>query len=99
MPAAVLGVNPLGHLLAARGVLSALPVAVQQIITGREFFPDLISGTLPARLDRGVRPGHRPDRARRVLASALRGGRPVPLPDSAQQPEPGQQRQTAAKPV
>jgi hypothetical protein len=42
--AAVLGVNPLGHLLAARGVLSSLPVAAQQTITGREFFPDLISG-------------------------------------------------------
>ena len=42
--AAVLGVNPLGHLLAARGVLSSLPAAAQQTITGREFFPDLISG-------------------------------------------------------
>ena len=42
--AAVLGVNPLGHLLAARGVLSALPATVRQTITGREFFPDLISG-------------------------------------------------------
>jgi MFS family permease len=42
--AAVLGVNPLGHLLAARGVLSSLPAAARQTITGREFFPDLISG-------------------------------------------------------
>ncbi len=42
--AAVLGVNPLQHLLAASRVLSALPAAAQQTITGREFFPDLISG-------------------------------------------------------
>src|SRR5450755_2277438 len=42
--AAVLGVNPLQHLLAASRVLSSLPAAAQQTITGREFFPDLISG-------------------------------------------------------
>ncbi|HTT52162.1 MAG TPA: MFS transporter [Streptosporangiaceae bacterium] len=42
--AAVLGVNPVGHLLAAAGVLSSLPAASQQVLTGREFFPDLISG-------------------------------------------------------
>jgi MFS family permease len=42
--AAVLGVNPLGHLLTARGALAALPAAAQQTLTGREFFPGLISG-------------------------------------------------------
>jgi hypothetical protein len=42
--AAVMGVNPLQHLLAASRVLSSLPAAAQQAITGREFFPDLISG-------------------------------------------------------
>ncbi|HTP17754.1 MAG TPA: MFS transporter [Streptosporangiaceae bacterium] len=42
--AAVLGVNPLRHLLGASRALSALPAAAQQTITGREFFPDLISG-------------------------------------------------------
>jgi MFS family permease len=42
--AAVLGVNPLGHLLAASRVLSTLPAGAQQTITGREFFPNLISG-------------------------------------------------------
>jgi MFS family permease len=42
--AAVLGVNPLQHLLAPSRVLSSLPAAAQQTITGREFFPDLISG-------------------------------------------------------
>ena len=42
--AAVLGVNPVQHLLTASGVLATLPAASQQILTGREFFPDLISG-------------------------------------------------------
>jgi hypothetical protein len=42
--AAVLGVNPVGHLLALNGALSSLPAASQRILTGREFFPSLISG-------------------------------------------------------
>ncbi|MGZ6778309.1 MAG: MFS transporter [Mycobacterium sp.] len=42
--AAVLGVNPLEHLLAPSGVLHTLPPASQAAITGREFFPSLISG-------------------------------------------------------
>jgi MFS family permease len=41
--ASMLGVNPLQHLLAPSGVLSRLPLAAQQTITGREFFPSLIS--------------------------------------------------------
>jgi MFS family permease len=40
---AVLGVNPLEHLLAPTGALATIPVANQQAITGREFFPHLIS--------------------------------------------------------
>jgi MFS family permease len=40
--AAVLGVNPLEHLLG--GTLSSLPEASRQALTGREFFPQLISG-------------------------------------------------------
>jgi MFS family permease len=42
--AAVLGVNPLEHLLAPSGVLTQLPPDSQAVITGREFFPSLISG-------------------------------------------------------
>jgi nicotinamidase-related amidase len=42
--AAMLGVNPVQHLLAASRVLATLPAAAQRILTGREFFPDLISG-------------------------------------------------------
>jgi hypothetical protein len=41
--ASVLGVNPLQHLLSAAGALSSLPAAAQRVITGREFFPQLIS--------------------------------------------------------
>jgi hypothetical protein len=41
--ATVLGVNPVQHLLAPSGALSALPAATQSILTGREFFPQLIS--------------------------------------------------------
>jgi MFS family permease len=42
--ASVLGVNPIGHLLSSMGVLSSLPAASQRVLTGRAFFPDLISG-------------------------------------------------------
>jgi MFS family permease len=42
--AAVLGVNPLEHLLAPSGVLTQLPPQSQAAITGRDFFPTLISG-------------------------------------------------------
>jgi hypothetical protein len=42
--AAFLGINPIEHLLAPSGALSSLPTASQQTLTGRTFFPDLISG-------------------------------------------------------
>jgi MFS family permease len=42
--AAILGVNPVKHLLQPSGVLSSLPAGQQNTLTGREFFPDLISG-------------------------------------------------------
>jgi hypothetical protein len=41
--AAVLGVNPIEHLLAAAGALASLPASAQRVLTGREFFPQLIS--------------------------------------------------------
>ena len=41
--AAILGVNPIKHLLAASQALSRLPVSAQQNLTGREYFPNLIS--------------------------------------------------------
>ena len=42
--AAMLGVNPVQHLLTPSGVLPTLPTANQKLLTGREFFPHLISG-------------------------------------------------------
>jgi MFS family permease len=42
--AAMLGVNPVQHLLAPSGTLTRLPASSQRVLTGREFFPDLISG-------------------------------------------------------
>jgi hypothetical protein len=41
--AAILGVNPIHHLLAPSGVLSSLPSKSRSALTGREFFPHLIS--------------------------------------------------------
>jgi MFS family permease len=40
---AILGENPIGHLLSSHHVLGALPAATQQALTGREFFPSLIA--------------------------------------------------------
>jgi MFS family permease len=42
--AAVLGVNPVQHLLDTAGVLSSLPASHREVLTGRAFFPALISG-------------------------------------------------------
>ncbi|MFD0035463.1 MFS transporter [Streptomyces sp. NPDC055059] len=42
--AAQLGVNPIQHLLQPSGTLTHLTVVQQQTLTGREFFPTLISG-------------------------------------------------------
>jgi MFS family permease len=41
--AAVLGENPVEHLLKPTGALSAIPSAHQRILTGRQFFPRLIA--------------------------------------------------------
>jgi nicotinamidase-related amidase/MFS family permease len=41
--AAILGVNPIQNLLTPSGALSSLPAANRQTLTGREFFPHLIS--------------------------------------------------------
>jgi len=42
--AAQLGVNPVQHLLQPSGALAHLTAAQQHALTGREFFPTLISG-------------------------------------------------------
>jgi hypothetical protein len=41
--ASVLGVNPLQHLLSMGGVLGSLPESAQRVLTGKVFFPQLIS--------------------------------------------------------
>jgi hypothetical protein len=42
--AAFLGYNPVHELLAPTGVLTHLPAAQANVLTGRQFFPELISG-------------------------------------------------------
>jgi MFS family permease len=85
--AAVLGVNPLRQLLAASRVLSTLPATAQQTITGREFFPDLISGPFRHGLvvvfvvAAGLA-------GLAALASLLRGGRYVDPGTPGEAPEP-----------
>ena len=86
--AALLGVNPLQHLLAPSRVLSTLPAASAQAITGREFFPHLISGPFHHGLVVvfAVAAGLA---GLAALASLLRGGRYVPgaAADDAPLPE------------
>jgi MFS family permease len=80
--AAVLGVNPIHHLLAAANVLATLPGPAQQILTGREFFPQLIS----APFHHGLTIVFAVAAALAALAGAaslLRGGRYQPPSDPA----------------
>ncbi|MGO9782445.1 MAG: MFS transporter [Streptosporangiaceae bacterium] len=82
--AAVLGVNPVQHLLASAHALSSLSAAHQQTLTGREFFPQLIS----APFHHGLTVVFAVAAGLSVLAafaSLLRGGRYVP-PASAGAP-------------
>jgi MFS family permease len=87
--AAVLGVNPVQHLLASMRALASLPAASQRVLTGREFFPDLISGPF----HQGLVVVFAVAAALSVLAglaSLLRGGR------AGTPAETGQRRATAA---
>jgi MFS family permease len=85
--AAVLGVNPVQHLLTAAHVLSTLPPAAQHVLTGREFFPDLISG--PFHHGLAVVFGVAAALAGlAALASLMRGGRYVHPEVAAASPEP-----------
>jgi MFS family permease len=78
--AAVLGENPVRHLLAPSGALSSLPHASRAVLTGRRFFPQLIS----APFHHGLVVVFTVGAALSVLAalaSLLRGGRyadPIP---------------------
>jgi MFS family permease len=72
--AAVLGVNPIQHLLGSAGGLFALPAAHQRILTGREFFPHLIAAPFHQGL-LVVFATSTALAAVAVIASLLRGGR------------------------
>ena len=97
--AAVLGVNPVQHLLALTGVLSSLPAASRQILTGPTFFPDLISGPFHQGLS-VVFAVAIALAALAALASLLRGGRsarPAAAPESPR-PAAGAPRPAAESP-
>jgi len=49
--AALLGVNPIQHLLAPSGTLSTLSASSRNVLTGHTFFPQLISGPFHQGLD------------------------------------------------
>jgi len=85
--ASVLGVNPIGHLLSSMGVLSSLPATSQRILTGRAFFPDLISGPFHHGLVIvfAVAAGLA---ALAGLASLMRGGRYADAGTPAEPPKP-----------
>jgi MFS family permease len=82
--AAVLGVNPLQHLLSMGGVLGSLPASAQHVLTGRSFFPELISAPFEHGLSIvfGVSAGLA---FLAAIASLVRGGRKAP--DLAVAPE------------
>jgi hypothetical protein len=81
----VLGVNPVQHVLAARGALSSLSAAHQRVLTGRQFFPELISGPFHQGLS-VVLAVATALAAIAALASLLRGRRPAaPTPNPAGQ--------------
>jgi MFS family permease len=85
--AAVLGVNPVQHLLASAGVLASLPAASQRVLTGREFFPHLISGPF----HQGLSVVFTVATALAVLAalaSLLRGGRKARPAAVSEPPQP-----------
>jgi MFS family permease len=75
--AAVLGINPVAHLLGATHVLATLPAANHAVLTGHQFFPHLISGPFKDGLAvvfivaAGLS-------VLGALASLMRGGRYVP---------------------
>ncbi len=69
---AFLGYNPIQHLIGAHA-LGALPAASHAIVTGRSFFPQLISGPFSQRPARGVPVrDRRLHRRRRRVAAARR---------------------------
>ena len=75
--ATVLGVNPIQHLLASAHALASLPAASQRILTGRTYFPQLISAPFHHGLA-VVFVAAAALSAVAAFASLLRGGRSTP---------------------
>ena len=94
--AAVLGVNPVQHLLQAAGVLSTLPAAASQVLTGREFFPRVISGPVHHGLV-VVFSVAAALAALAALASLLRGGRYIHPGAQDARPQPAAEPGTPTK--
>ena len=78
--AAMLGYNPIQHLLEPTGALDHLTAAQQARLTGHAFFPHLISGPFHTGLVVVFATGAVLGLVS-ALASLLRGGRTVHLPD------------------
>jgi len=78
--AAMLGYNPIQHLLAPTGALDHLTAAQQATLTGHAFFPHLIAGPFHTGLVVVFVTGAVLGLVS-ALASLLRGGHPVNLPD------------------
>jgi MFS family permease len=85
--AAVLGVNPVQHLLASRGALATLQAASRHVLTGRAFFPGLLSGPFHQGLVVVLSVAAALS-ALAAVASLLRGGRYVPPESDAPPPAP-----------
>ena len=85
--AAVLGVNPVQHLLIVAHALSGLPAASRRLLTGHRYFPGLISGPFHHGLVIvfAVAAGLA---AIAALASLLRGGKYVDPGEPATVPDP-----------
>ncbi|WGL51584.1 MFS transporter [Nocardioides sp. BP30] len=78
--ATLLGVNPIQHLLAPTGALDHLTAAQRSALTGHTFFPQLIAGPFHTGLVIVFVTGAVLGLVS-ALASLLRGGRTVQLPD------------------
>ncbi|MGH2892764.1 MAG: MFS transporter [Solirubrobacteraceae bacterium] len=84
--AAVLGVNPVAHLLGSAHVLAGLPAANRAVLTGHQFFTHLISGPFHDGLVVVVIVAAGLS-VLGALASLMRGGRYVPTTASIPRPK------------
>jgi MFS family permease len=86
--ATFLGTNPIGHLLGPSGVLDHLPAANARLLTGNEFFPQLVAGPFHHGLVT-VFSAATGMALVAAIASALRGRRQTTGPDRPAEPTEG----------